>query len=132
MRDGDLVVLDDPSLERALIDTRKVSSSDAALQLASAATSWARARELLTVVQRAIDALRETAAFAPPMIGPHAWDALAREAGGADLLVELVRAARRTLRTSCRPRQTAAPLTVEDIERAPDAVLARLVRAAEV
>jgi hypothetical protein len=83
------VVLDDPSLDGAMIDTRKMTP-DVALHLAGTGPAGPT-RELLTVVQRAIDALRERAAFAPPLIGPAAWDVLARTAAGASRLVAMIR-----------------------------------------
>jgi len=125
LRRGELVVLDDPSLERAMIDTRTIRS-DGALRLASAVPAGPT-RDLLVVIQRAIDTLKETASFAPPLIGPAAWDSLARAAGGSDILVELVRATPDERDILPAPGDDGV-LTVEDIERAPDAVLAKLVR----
>ncbi|MGE0653180.1 MAG: hypothetical protein AB7P12_15755 [Alphaproteobacteria bacterium] len=124
MRNGDLTVLDDPGLDRAMIETRKVPAATA-LQLACVVSPGVD-RELMLVVQRAIDTRREIAEYAPPLIGPPAWDALARAAGGAGRLIELVRATSNAQDILPSPADH-GPLTVEDIERAPDAVLGRLV-----
>src|SRR4051794_25711444 len=108
-----------------MIDIRKLASSGA-LQIAGAVPPGPT-RELLTAVQRAIDALKETAGFAPPLIGAHAWDTLARAAGGAETLVALVRATPDEDDILPAPGEDGV-LTVEAIERAPDAILAKLVR----
>lgn len=81
----------------------------------------------MTGVQRTIDGLRERQAFAAPSIGAHAWDALARAVGGAERLADLVRQA--PAEKDIMPlSEQGGPLTVEDIEAAPPAVLARLIR----
>jgi hypothetical protein len=65
LRDGDLVVVDDASLERAMIDTRKITSADA-LQIASTVPAGPT-RELMTIAQRAIDALRASDTATPDL-----------------------------------------------------------------
>lgn len=122
---GDLVVLDDPALDRVMIDVRKIDDAKA-LRVAASTRSGA-ARELMTGVQRTVDGLRAHQAFAAPLIGAHAWDALARSVGGAEKLVALIRQAPAEQDVMPQPARGAA-LTVEDIEAAPPAVLARLIR----
>jgi hypothetical protein len=124
LRNGELVVLDDPSLERAMIDTRTLRSWEA-LQIASAVPAGP-SRELLTVIQRAIDGLQEAQKFVAPLIGPQAWDELSRAAGGAEHLIDLIRQAPDETDILPSP-ESGHTLTVEDIEAAPPAVLDRLI-----
>jgi len=125
LRRGELVVLDDPSLERAMIDVRNVDDAKA-LRIASAVPSGPT-RELMTAVQRAIDGLHSRQTFAPPLIGAAAWDALARAVAGAEQLVDLIRQV--PDEEDIRPApEDGRVLTVEDIEAAPPAVLAVLIR----
>jgi hypothetical protein len=67
LRNGDLIVVDDASLERAMVDTRKIAPADA-LQIAGAVAAGPT-RELMTIVQRAIDALRVADAATPDRDG---------------------------------------------------------------
>lgn len=126
LKQGEVVIADDAALERVLIDLATISAPDA-LHLA-AVIQPGPVRELLTVVQRAIDAERERAGggFSLPLIGPYAWDALARAAGSAGRLLALIDASPPAddLLPAPADGQT---LTADDINAAPPAVLSKLV-----
>lgn len=118
LRRGDLVIVDDADLARAMIDTRRISAKTL-LNLA-ARIDAGPLRELLTLIQRAVDG---TSAL---LIGPHAWDALARAAGGASRLVALINTLPDAEDFQPKPSDGRS-LTVSDIENAPPAVLGVLV-----
>ena len=127
---GEVVVLDDATLERAMIDRRHIIAEQALRMAALPAVGSGPLRELLTAVQRAIDAVREDAGggYAPKRIGPLAWDELARAAGGAGALVRLIEALPDVRDLLPAPTGEGGQLTVEDVEAAPPAVLEVLVR----
>src|SRR5262249_38494125 len=103
LRGAKVVVLDDPDLRRAMVDVREITAATA-LRLAADVLDRVTC-ELLTVIRWAIDSQGtprdgDRAApgaygahgFEPPLIGPHAWDALARAAGSGARLAAMVRA----------------------------------------
>ena len=130
LRHGEVVIADDAQLERALIDERAITARDA-LDLARAVEPGP-VRELLTILQRMIDAAGTVTPgqVSPPLIGPPAWDALARAAGGARRLAEVIRTAPPADDLLPHPDSDAARLylTPEEIEAAPPAVLHVLMR----
>lgn len=125
MKRGEVIILDDAALDRSMIDLRQISAGDIT-QLAQAADSD-ELRELLLVILRAIVSASDSSQkqLAPPMIGPRAWDALARAAGASSKLIELIQATPNAQDTL--PGQDGEPVTVEDIEAAPSADLGVLL-----
>jgi hypothetical protein len=126
LRGGGAVVLDDAPLDRALIDERHATAAET-LTLA-AAVGPGPLRELLTVVQRAVDALRTDAAghFTPPRIAAAAWDCLARAAGSADRLLALIDALRDQDAQDFGP--AGGVPEAADFDALPPAIIARLVQ----
>ena len=84
----EVLTIDDGNRKYMITNEFLITAKDA-LTLA-AAVGPGPVRELLTVVQRAIDATNGTRALAPPLVGPQAWAALAHAAGDANHLVELI------------------------------------------
>lgn len=125
LRHGEVVIADDADLGRVMVDTRTIGARDA-LQLAQVVPAGPL-RELLTVIQRAVDHEQARAGdrFMPPQIGPAAWDALARAAGGARRLLALIEACPSA--QDLLPAPSGPHLTADDIDAAPPAVLARLI-----
>ncbi|MGE0757819.1 MAG: DNA-binding protein [Pirellulaceae bacterium] len=126
MAAGDLVVLDDAELIRALVDVRSVNLGLATNFAGS--HHYPSIKYLMKIVCDAIIACGalEGVTKLRPAIGPAAWDILARCASSAEVLAGAVRDAANCM-PDLRAEEQKIARSAEDIEARPPAVLAMLV-----